>query len=176
MQRIVVSCFLCPMLGQKEAHPQIRQEEVVWNLDLVGSPAVIIDSDYQSKTICENKNVSYEAHLCPVIVKVQRAPNAQATLQIVDRHYEEFLSPAALTLKPLRRPSNRLSPRQHFIRLCSHIVHVVYRRTWYVCCVEKKPITDISPGRTCRIRLNVHRNSISGILFSHIVFVLTYSF
>ncbi len=41
------------------------------------------------------------------------------------------LSPAALTLKPLSRPSNRSSPRQHFIRLCSHIVHVVYRRTWY---------------------------------------------
>ncbi len=44
---------------------------------------------YQSKTLCERKNVSYEAHLCPIIVKVQRAPNAQATLQIVDRHYEE---------------------------------------------------------------------------------------
>ncbi len=41
---------------------------------------------YQLKTICENKNVSYEAHLCPIIVKAQRAPNAQATLQIVDRH------------------------------------------------------------------------------------------
>ncbi len=57
--------------------------------------------------VCENKNVSYEAHLCPIIVKAQRAPNAQATLQIVHRHYEEFLSPATLTLKPLRRPSNR---------------------------------------------------------------------
>ncbi len=39
---------------------------------------------YQSETIYENKNVSYEAHLCPIIVKAQRAPNAQATLQIVD--------------------------------------------------------------------------------------------
>jgi hypothetical protein len=106
---------------------------------------------YQSKTKCENKNVSYEAHLCTIIVKAQRAPNAQATLQIVNRHYEEFLSPAALTLKLLRRPSNRSSPRQHFIRLCSHMIHVVYRRTWYVCRVEKKQITDISPGRTCRI-------------------------
>ena len=97
-------------------------------------------------------NSSYEAHLCPIIVKAQRAPNAQATLRIIDRHYEEFLSPAALTLKPLRSPSNRSSPRQHFIRLCSHIVHVVYRRTWYVCRVEeKKQITDISPGRTRRI-------------------------
>jgi hypothetical protein len=88
--------------------------------------------EYQSKTICENKNVSYEAHVCPIIVKAQRAPNAQATLQIVNRHYEEFLSPAALTLKTLRRLSNRSSPRQHFIRLCSHIVYIVYRRTWYV--------------------------------------------
>jgi hypothetical protein len=47
---------------------------------------------YQSKTISEYKNVSYEAHLCPIIVKAQRAPNAQATLQIVDRHYEELKS------------------------------------------------------------------------------------
>ncbi len=38
------------------------------------------------------QNVSYEAHLCPIIVKVQRAPNAQATLQIVDSHYEEYKS------------------------------------------------------------------------------------
>jgi hypothetical protein len=77
-------------------------------------------SVYQSKTICENKNVSYEAHLCPIIVKAQRAPNAQATLQIVDRHYEEFLSPTALTLKPLRRPSNRLSP-DNILSDCAHI-------------------------------------------------------
>jgi hypothetical protein len=28
--------------------------------------------------------MSYEPHLCPIIVKAQRAPNAQATLQIVD--------------------------------------------------------------------------------------------
>jgi hypothetical protein len=53
-----------------------------------------------SQKLCENKNVSYEAHLCPIIVKAQRAPNAEATLQIVDRQYEVFLSPAALTLKP----------------------------------------------------------------------------
>ncbi len=56
---------------------------------------------YQSKTICEHKNVSYEAHLCPIIVKVEIAPNAQATLQIVDRHYEELKSsrPDSQTLK-----------------------------------------------------------------------------
>jgi hypothetical protein len=56
---------------------------------------------YQSQKLCEQKNVSYEAHLCPIIVKVQRAPNAQATLQIVDRHYEELKSrrPDSQTLK-----------------------------------------------------------------------------
>jgi hypothetical protein len=57
---------------------------------------------YQSKTISEHKNVSYEAHLCPIIVKVQRAPNEQATLQIIDRHYEEELKsncPDSQTLK-----------------------------------------------------------------------------
>jgi hypothetical protein len=56
---------------------------------------------YQSKTICEHKNVIYEAHLCPIIVKVQRAPNAQATLQIIDRHYEVLQSscPDSQTLK-----------------------------------------------------------------------------
>jgi hypothetical protein len=54
-----------------------------------------------SQKICEHKNVSYEAHLCPIIVKVQRVPNAQATLQIVDRHYEELKSscPDSQTLK-----------------------------------------------------------------------------
>jgi hypothetical protein len=56
---------------------------------------------YQSKTICEHKNVSYEAHLCPIIVKVQRAPSAQEKLQIVDRHYEElkYSRPNSQTLK-----------------------------------------------------------------------------
>ncbi len=59
------------------------------------------DPIYQSKTICEHKNVSYEAHFWPIIVKVQRAPNAQATLQIVNRHYEELKSsrPDSQTLK-----------------------------------------------------------------------------
>ncbi len=77
---------------------------------------------YQSNTICENKNVIYEAHhLCPIIVKAQWAPNAQATLQIVDRHYEEFPSPAALTIKPLRRPSNRYHLPDNIISDCAHI-------------------------------------------------------
>jgi hypothetical protein len=84
--------------------------------NLIGS------SRYQSKTICENKNFSYEAHLCPNIVQAQRAPNAQATLQIADRQYEEFLSPAALTLKPLRRPSIVLDHLPNNISSdCAHI-------------------------------------------------------
>ena len=47
---------------------------------------------YQSKTIREPKYVSYDAQLCPVIAKGQRAPNAQLTHQIVDRHYEDLKS------------------------------------------------------------------------------------
>ncbi len=95
---------------------------------------------YTSQKLYVRTKMSVMKHVfAPLLLrrKAQRALNAQATLQIMDRHYEEFLSPAALTLKPLRRPSNRSSPRQHFIRLCSHIVHVVYHRTWYVCRTEK---------------------------------------
>jgi hypothetical protein len=60
----------------------------------------------------ENKNVSYEAHLCPIIVKAQRAPNAQATLQIVDRHYEELKSsrPDSQTLNSLSAMDGRNRP------------------------------------------------------------------
>jgi hypothetical protein len=47
---------------------------------------------YQSKTIRGTKNVSYDAQLCPVIAKGQRAPNAQLTHQIVDRHHEDLKS------------------------------------------------------------------------------------
>ena len=56
---------------------------------------------YQSKTIREPKYVSYDAQLCPVIAKGQRAPNAQSTHQIVDRHHEELKSssPDSQTLK-----------------------------------------------------------------------------
>ena len=62
---------------------------------------------YQSKTIREPKYVScYDAQLCPVIAKGQRAPNAQLTHQIADRHHEA-LSPAVRTLKPIRIWSNR---------------------------------------------------------------------
>ena len=56
---------------------------------------------YQSKTISEHKYVSYDAQLCPVIAKGQRALNAQLTHQIVNRHHEELKSsgPDSQTLK-----------------------------------------------------------------------------
>ncbi len=47
---------------------------------------------YKSKTIREPKYVSYDTQLCPVIAKGQRAPNAQLTHQIVDRHHEDLKS------------------------------------------------------------------------------------
>ncbi len=64
---------------------------------------LLTELEHQSKTISENKNVSYEAHLRPIIVKAKRAPNAQATLQIVDRHYEVLKSsrPDSQTLNSL---------------------------------------------------------------------------
>ena len=54
-----------------------------------------------SQKIREHKYVSYDAQLCPVIAKGQRAPNAQLTHQIVDRHHEELKSssPDSQTLK-----------------------------------------------------------------------------
>jgi hypothetical protein len=54
-----------------------------------------------SQKIREPKYVSYDAQLCPVIAKGQRAPNAQLTHQIVDRHHEELKSssPDSQTLK-----------------------------------------------------------------------------
>ena len=56
---------------------------------------------YQYKTISEHKYVSYEAQLCPFIAKRQRAPNAQLTHQIVDRHHEKLKSsgPDSQTLR-----------------------------------------------------------------------------
>ena len=59
------------------------------------------DTQIQSLKIREPKYVSYDAQLCPVIAKGQRAPNAQLTHQIVDRHHEELKSssPDSQTLK-----------------------------------------------------------------------------
>ena len=97
-----------------------------------------------SQKLCENKNVSYElwSTSLPHLLRCKEPPMHKQHCR---------LSPATRTLKPLRRPSNWSSPLQHFIRLFSLIVHVVYCRTWYVCRVEKKQLTDISPGRTRRI-------------------------
>ncbi len=47
---------------------------------------------YQSKTISGPKNVSYDAQLCPIIVKSPSAPSAEATHQIANRHFEEVKS------------------------------------------------------------------------------------
>ena len=47
---------------------------------------------YQYKTIRGTKYVSYDAQFCPVIAEGQRAPNAQLTHQIIDRHHEELKS------------------------------------------------------------------------------------
>ncbi len=53
------------------------------------------------KTISGPKNVSYDAQLCPIIVKSPSAPSAQATHQIANKHYEEAKSscPDSQTLK-----------------------------------------------------------------------------
>jgi hypothetical protein len=58
---------------------------------------------YQSKTIRGTKYVSYDAQLCPLIDKGQRAPNAQLAHQIVNRHHDELKSssPDSQTLKNL---------------------------------------------------------------------------
>ncbi len=61
--------------------------KVVEHIDLLS-----IGIWYQSKTISGPKNVSYDAQLCPIIAKSQRAPNAQLTCQIIDRHFEELKS------------------------------------------------------------------------------------
>jgi hypothetical protein len=70
-QRMVVSCFLCRMLGQKEAHPQIRQEEAVRNLDLVGPPAVVIDSDYHCPSSCNYQSIIDPPNLLFSMVKTE---------------------------------------------------------------------------------------------------------
>jgi hypothetical protein len=75
---------------------------------------------YQSKTICEHKNVSYEAQLCPIIVMVQRAPNAQSTLQIVNRHYEDHKS-RRLDSQILKRASLIDALTDTTLSDCAHI-------------------------------------------------------
>ena len=77
---------------------------------------------YQSKTICEHKNVSYDAQLRPIIVKSPSAPSAQATHQIANRHYEEVKSscPDSQTLNSLTAIGAR--ERQLFYELHSIVV------------------------------------------------------
>ena len=58
----------------------------------LGCSIVALAARYQSKTIREHKYVSYDAQLCPVIAKGQRAPNAQLTHQIVNLHHEDLKS------------------------------------------------------------------------------------
>ncbi len=59
------------MLGRKEAHPQIRQEEALGNLDLVGSPAVVIDSDYYRPLSCNNQSIIDSPNLLFCLVKME---------------------------------------------------------------------------------------------------------
>jgi hypothetical protein len=58
---------------------------------------------FQSKTIRGTKNVSYDAQLCPVIAKGQRAPNARVTCQIFNKNYEELKS-SCLDSQILKNP------------------------------------------------------------------------
>jgi hypothetical protein len=129
-----------------------------------------------SQKLYVSTKMSVMKHIfAPLLLRCKEPPmHKQHCRLLIDTM--KSLSPAALTLKPLRRPSNRSSPQQHCIRLCSHIVHVVYRRTWYVCRVERKKKLTFPLAEHVEFRLNEHRNSISGILCSHIVFMLIYRF
>jgi hypothetical protein len=96
-----------------------------------------IPTEYQPKKPNRYPTLVMKHIFAPLLLRCKEPPmHKQHCRSLIDTM--KSLSPAALTLKPLRRPSNRSSPRQHFIRLCSHIVHVVYHRTWYVCRVERK--------------------------------------
>ncbi len=59
------------MLGQQEAHPHVRQEETVGNVDLVGSPAVIIDSDYHRLLSCNYQSIIDPPNLLFCLVKTE---------------------------------------------------------------------------------------------------------
>jgi hypothetical protein len=65
------------------------------------------------------QHVSYDAQICPVIAKGQRAPNAQVTCQIVNRHYKKLKSscPDSQTLKNPFQKGVSLTP---FLRLVPH--------------------------------------------------------
>jgi hypothetical protein len=68
------------------------------------SDITMITFYYQAvKILSGPKYVSYDAQLCPIIVKSPSAPSAQATQLIANRHYEEVKSsyPDSQTLKNL---------------------------------------------------------------------------
>ena len=69
-----------------------------------------------------NKNVSYDAQLCLVIAKGQRAPNEQLSHQIVDRHYEELNS---LTTKSV--PAGTKNSRSEGVLLAKHLKHTAHK-------------------------------------------------
>ena len=69
-----------------------------------------------------NKNVSYDAQLCLVIAKGQRAPNEQLSHQIVDRHYEELNS---LTTKSV--PAGSKNSRSEGVLLAKHLKHTAHK-------------------------------------------------
>ena len=81
----MICVFVIPAIRRKKSQPQ----------GATRAPEVPV------KNYVEHKYVSYDAQLCPVIVKGQRAPNAPLTHQIVDRHHEElkFSGPDSQTLK-----------------------------------------------------------------------------
>ncbi len=60
-----------------------------------GGAAMVVDRSHRRAPVKNYKRygtkyVSYDAQLCPVIAKGLRAPNAQLTHQIVNRHHEEL--------------------------------------------------------------------------------------
>ena len=70
------------------------------------------------------------AQLCPIIAKSQRAPNAQLTCLIVNRHYEELKSCCADS-QTLKNPYVLYNTFYQILGPDST------RRIWYVCHVQK---------------------------------------
>ncbi len=104
----------------------------------VATPCEDLTKNSTSQKLYVSTKMSVMKHIfAPLLLRCKEPPMHKQHCRLSINTMKSW-SPAALTLKPLRRPSNRSSPRQHFIRLCSHIVHVVYRRTWYVCRIERK--------------------------------------
>jgi len=75
------------MLGRTEIQGYFGGQTLEIHVEFLGET-----SEYQSKTMRAQICQFYDAQLCPVIAKGQRAPNAQLTHQIVDRHHEDLKS------------------------------------------------------------------------------------